>query len=561
MNIMSLLHLTSRLPALSSRPVAMRTAQRAFSGHFVRGTVGAANTIPRRTKATAIAIDAPTSSAIPWPPATTSLSTSAPRPFTAIPALPSIPILGVIPELRKHDRSPKGNQFHLSQVSIHNQYGPLVRVRLPGRAQDALWIADPDMVAEVFRAEPMFPARPPIATWSYYREKIGYPQGIALSNGDEWKRIRVASQDLIFKPNVLQKNFTACVNAPTALLVSKIKDMLKAEGEAAVRGEKTVNVEDLIMRWSIEAVSNIILGKDLGALATPPIPIAERMIKAFNALLRTTGPMMRHPEFAWKYQLTASAREHFAALEEFHTVTNDLVKGVVGDFAKDPSKIEGTFLGHVLSRPDALSQQEMLTMAADFLNAGIDTTSRTALNIMYLLGQHPDVQRKLRDEIVSVVGQDGPVESHHLAQFKFFKNIIKETMRILPNFPGNSRLITKDTTIAGYEVPANTEIMLNNYVISMNPKYVKDPEKFMPERWDTKDIHSFASLPFGNGSRMCIGRRIAEMELHVLFAHLLRRMEVVPAAEPLQLECTLGIAPIGFTPLRFRPLSQGEATQ
>ncbi|ORZ40690.1 cytochrome P450 [Catenaria anguillulae PL171] len=186
----------------------------------------------------------------------------------------------------------------------------------PPPTASCIWIADPDMVAEVFRAEPMFPARPVLATWKYYRNKIGYPEGLVLSNGEQWKRVRAASQDLIFKPN------------------------------------------------------------------------------------------------------------------------------------------------------------------------------------------HPDVQRKLRDEIVSVVGQDKGVESHHLAHFKYFKNVIKESMRILPNFASNSRLITKDTRL-----PATR-------------------------------------------SRMCIGRRIAEMELHVLFGHLLRRMEIVPAAEPLQLECTLGIAPIGFTLLR-----------
>lgn len=57
------------------------------------------------------------------------------------------------------------------------------------------------------------------------------------------------------------------------------------------------------------------------------------------------------------------------------------------------------------------------------------------------------------------------------------------------------------------------------------PEYVSDPETFRPERWMKLEkgendgyIHPFASLPYGYGARMCLGRRFADLEMQILIA-------------------------------------------
>lgn len=63
------------------------------------------------------------------------------------------------------------------------------------------------------------------------------------------------------------------------------------------------------------------------------------------------------------------------------------------------------------------------------------------------------------------------------------------------------------------------QIVFQHYVISNSERYFKKPDQFEPERWlksNKQDHHPFASLPFGYGKRMCLGRRFAELEIQTL---------------------------------------------
>lgn len=102
--------------------------------------------------------------------------------------------------------------------------------------------------------------------------------------------------------------------------------------------------------------------------------------------------------------------------------------------------------------------------------------------------------------------------------------------------------------------------MLFSAHMSLEEMNFKQSDKFIPERWlkdntdpecpHAKDAHPFAHLPFGYGSRMCIGRRFAELEIQVLTARLLRSFRIEWHHNDLQHKSVLINVPHG--PLKFK---------
>ncbi|KAJ3363766.1 hypothetical protein GGF31_000700 [Allomyces arbusculus] len=494
----------------------------------------------------------PASSSRPTP----SSAAPAPKPFDAIPSVPRVPLLGSAIEFGRLEPKDTGKKFHLVVKKLAAKYGPIVRLRMPGYDRDAVLVTDPDMVADVHRNEGPFPKRPGVLTWLHMREKRQVPLGVVFENGPEWKKLRLAVQAPISQPKNVNAHCPAIDRATVQAMANLFQELHEA-GPQTLAGKDPFVMEDLVMRWTIEAVSEVILGQRLGALDADPNPLARDMVRTVNAMGETTGPVVMLPTLVWRNQLTRTAREHFAAMEEMMDVTRTLMDTTLTECARDPAKVQGTFLGHVLQRDASITRADLLSTTVDLLIAGIDTTSRTLLNAMNLLGRYPSVQEKLRDEIARVVGVDPnmAVDATHLAQFKYLRNVIMETTRVCAVFPINMRFLAQDAVIGEYAVPQDTEMMLGMEAIAHNGRYFTDPDKFDPDRWDRGGIHPSAHLPFGFGPRMCVGRRIAETEMAMFLANLLRRFEIMPSPAPNDVVFNIVLATATPMPLRFRPLN------
>ncbi|KAJ3370516.1 hypothetical protein GGF31_004107 [Allomyces arbusculus] len=496
-----------------------------------------AHTLAIRTKATAASVE--------------------PKSWDAIPRLsPTLPFVGSALKLAMVEPRNTAVNMHRIIRELVAEYGPIMRLRMPGADQDSIITADADMTADVFRADGPTPERMAPPTWDYFRKRNDLPAGIVMEQGDEWKRLRSAIQSPIFPPKSAHA-FCSKVDQITAQAMDVMERELRRAGPEVLEGKKTVALEDLVVRWSIESVSKIVLGQTLGALNDPPNPVAREMVDAFYGVLSTTTPVLLHPEFAWRMELTPAVRTHFKAMQASMDLTAKFMATTFTECAADPSKLDGTFLGHVLRRDATLTRDEMLASAVDILMAGFDTTKYAVLFTLNLLGRHPNVQAKLRDEIVAVVGADpsAPVTEAHLAQFKYLKNVIKESLRVYSIAPVLSRFAPCDTVVGGYAVPKGTEILMAMEVTSRSDRYFTNPDEFVPERWDGKDVHPFASLPFSFGSRSCVGRRLAEMEMTVFLAHFLRRFEILPAPAPDKIVFNMVLMNEDPIPLQLRPLA------
>lgn len=174
-----------------------------------------------------------------------------------------------------------------------------------------------------------------------------------------------------------------------------------------------------------------------------------------------------------------------------------------------------------------LTDQEIRDEIATIFFAGYETTTTTLAWFWYLLTTHPAVWEKLHAEVTHVLGEDVP-RHDHLAQMPFLGQVTKEVLRLYPAAWLFDREPIEDVTVGGYRIPARQTIFISPYLIHRNLAYFDSPNDFLPERFSDdleKRLPRFAYLPFGAGSRICIGQTFALHTMSLVMATLLPRLQ------------------------------------
>uniref|UniRef100_A0ACD5UVD9 Uncharacterized protein n=1 Tax=Avena sativa TaxID=4498 RepID=A0ACD5UVD9_AVESA len=156
----------------------------------------------------------------------------------------------------------------------------------------------------------------------------------------------------------------------------------------------------------------------------------------------------------------------------------------------------------------ALTDEQLTMLVWEAIVEGADTTLVTTEWAMYELAKNPKKQDRLYREIQEVCGEDTVTEDH-LPRLPYLNAVFHETLRrhspvaLLP-----PRLVHETTTLAGYEVPAGTEVIINVHGCNMSKEEWDEPEEWRPERFldgrfDAADMYK--TIAFGAGRRVCAG--------------------------------------------------------
>lgn len=186
-----------------------------------------------------------------------------------------------------------------------------------------------------------------------------------------------------------------------------------------------------------------------------------------------------------------------------------------------------TFMEQLLLDP-RMSRDVVESALKDMFIAGADITANVLSFVLYHLAKNPTAQDRLYTEIRQRC-KDSELNESMFANMPYLKACIKESLRLVPPVrDGIRREIERDTVVAGFTIPSGTTLVLCNSVISSDEDHFPDPLAYIPERWlrntETRGtMHPFAVLPFGFGRRNCVGKRIAELQMHVFIVKLLQR--------------------------------------
>ncbi len=173
---------------------------------------------------------------------------------------------------------------------------------------------------------------------------------------------------------------------------------------------------------------------------------------------------------------------------------------------------------------DLQIRDELMTIFA----AGHETTVNALSWTWYLIKQHADSEKELKEESVKFAAARKP-EFSDLPHLDYGRQVINESMRLYPPVPIVGRRSLKNDVAFGYPLKAGRVIGINITGLHHHPAYWENPFEFRPQRFknfELKGDNRFIFMPFGAGPRICIGNSFAMMEMQLINAMLSARTEM-----------------------------------
>ena len=454
------------------------------------------------------------------------------KPFADIPGPTLLPVFGHLHRLLLTSK-PLGKRILELQLHDIQKYGAISKEMIPGR--EFLKISEPSDVAIVLRCEAKYPKRFEIPLFDFYREARGKTPGVFFLNGHEWHRHRSVISKRLLRPKEVAE-YAPIFNDIASDLVVRLRNIRNDDCEV-------LYLDRELFRWSFESVAFVVLDKRLGAIGGTRInEQAEEFISAVGSLLESFATTLLLPHWFYKYIYeTKSFKTFVESFDQMYFYAEHFIAEKIKELENQGGGLEVSeesegervgFMRFLLSSKK-LTKEDLLASVIDLLFAGVDTTANTMQWALYLLGKHPMKQEKLRQEVISVLGDHQQATPHTLSKMPYLKAWVKETLRLYPVVFSLARMPPENLVLSGYRVPAGTQIDIGFFAMGRNEHLFDDPDSFKPERWlrDTEQSMSeimdpFASLPFGFGQRMCIGRRLAELELYLLLARIVQEFSI-----------------------------------
>lgn len=432
--------------------------------------------------------------------------------FTALPGPPGQLLLGNL--------APFGRDVLGFFERCARDYGDMVPLRLA--RWPALFLNHPDHFETVLLAENRNFIKHTFF-WRHVTEIFG--KGLVTNEGAPWLRQRRLMQPAFHRERI----------AGYGDIMVEYSERMLAEWDA--EGLRERDLHDDMMRLTMEIATKTLFGAQISREE------AAEIGAAFDDAIVEIAHRFRRPVAIPRWLPIPSNRRYAAAVRRLDRLVYDMV---------ERKKHEGggaDLLSMLLEARDedgsAMDSRQVRDEAVTIFLAGHETTALTLSWTFLLLAQHPDVERKLVDEVEGVLGGRRP-EAADVPRLPFTNQVIQESMRLFPPAYAFGREAIGDCTIGGYAVPAGTTIFISPWVSHRDPRWFDDPLTFRPERWEgdfAKRLPRFAYLPFGGGPRVCIGNSFALMEAVLILASVVRRWRVRPS----------GPAPVPFPSITLRP--------
>jgi cytochrome P450 len=221
-------------------------------------------------------------------------------------------------------------------------------------------------------------------------------------------------------------------------------------------------------------------------------------------------------------------------------VLDEIVFGEIAGRRRHPDPQRRDILSLLLAAEaedgSRLSDQEVRDQAMTLMFAGHDTSTSTISFMLFELGRNPAAVARLQREQDQVLGSGPPSPAQLERELPQLDMTVDETLRLYPPAWIGPRRAIKDFEFAGCHVPAGAYVNYSSWASHRLPDVFPHPEAFVPERFERERKAALprgAYVPFGGGSRICIGKRFGQTEVKLVTTMVLQRfrLELVPGHE------------------------------
>ncbi|KAL1450855.1 hypothetical protein WDU94_003170 [Cyamophila willieti] len=406
--------------------------------------------------------------------------------------------------------------------------------------------------------------------YRFFKPWLG--NGLLISTGEKWR----AHRKLIaptFHLNVL-KSFLDLFNQNSRAVVEKMR---KHNGE-------TFDCHDYMSECTVEILLETAMGVNKKTQNQSGFDYAMAVMKMCHILHERATKIWLRPDIL--FHLSSYSKQQVKLLDIIHTLTkrvlkkkketfeknrsemlNSIPSPSIGikeekkeDKVKDKTVVEGLSYGQSAGLKDdldveedvgekkrlafldlliesaqngvVLTDEEIKEQVDTIMFEGHDTTAAGSSFFLCVMGTHPEIQKKVIQEIDEIFGDsDRPCTFQDTLEMKYMERCIMETLRMFPPVPIIARELQQEVKMNSCDVviPAKCTVVVATLKVHRDPAVypnpdVFNPDNFLPEKCANRHYYSF--VPFSAGPRSCVGRKYAMLKLKVILSTILRDFTV-----------------------------------